>query len=61
MRINLHHLALTTALLCLPWTISVRAADETGFPLEISHALGNTTIATRPNRVATVAWANHEV
>ena len=61
MRINLHHLALITALLCLPWTISVRAADQAGFPLEISHALGNTTIATRPNRVATVAWANHEV
>ncbi|MCJ8237932.1 iron-siderophore ABC transporter substrate-binding protein [Peteryoungia algae] len=61
MRINLHHVALTTALLCLPWTISVRAADQAAFPLEISHALGNTTIATRPNRVATVAWANHEV
>jgi iron complex transport system substrate-binding protein len=61
MRINLHHLALITALLCLPWTISVRAADQAGFPLEISHALGNTTIATRPNRVVTVAWANHEV
>ncbi|MCC8932779.1 iron-siderophore ABC transporter substrate-binding protein [Rhizobium sp. 'Codium 1'] len=61
MRINLHHLALITALLCLPWTISVRAADQAGFPLEISHALGNTTIATRPNRVATIAWANHEV
>jgi iron complex transport system substrate-binding protein len=61
MRINLHHLVFITALLCLPWTISVRAADQAGFPLEIAHALGKTTIAARPNRVATVAWANHEV
>ncbi|WP_244551900.1 iron-siderophore ABC transporter substrate-binding protein [Rhizobium sp. RU33A] len=37
------------------------AADETGFPLEISHALGQTTVPQKPQRVATVAWANHEV
>lgn len=61
MRINLHHLALTGALLCLPWTNSVRAAEQTQFPLEIAHALGKTTIATKPKRAATVAWANHEV
>jgi len=61
MRIDLHHLALTAALLSLPWVTSLKAAEQARFPLEISHALGKTTIATKPNRVATVAWANHEV
>lgn len=32
-----------------------------GFPVTIEHAFGSTTIAERPERVATVAWANHEV
>lgn len=31
------------------------------FPLTIDHAFGTTTIPQRPERVATVAWANHEV
>ncbi|AMY68754.1 iron-siderophore ABC transporter substrate-binding protein [Frigidibacter mobilis] len=31
------------------------------FPLTIEHAFGTTTIPDRPVRVATVAWANHEV
>ncbi len=31
------------------------------FPVTIEHALGTTVIAKRPARVATVAWANHEV
>ncbi|PRY65216.1 iron complex transport system substrate-binding protein [Vreelandella songnenensis] len=31
------------------------------FPLEIEHALGTTVLAEKPERVATVAWANHEV
>ncbi|MFN3717971.1 MAG: iron-siderophore ABC transporter substrate-binding protein [Rhizobium rhizophilum] len=61
MRINLHHVGLAAALLCLSWTISVRAAEQTRFPLDISHALGKITIAAKPTRVATVAWANHEV
>ena len=30
-------------------------------PVTIEHALGTTTIEERPERVATVAWANHEV
>jgi iron complex transport system substrate-binding protein len=30
-------------------------------PITIEHALGTTTIETKPERVATVAWANHEV
>ncbi|MER8071328.1 iron-siderophore ABC transporter substrate-binding protein [Streptomyces sp. NPDC094034] len=31
------------------------------FPLTIEHALGKTTIPSKPKRVATVNWANHEV
>ena len=31
------------------------------FPLTIEHALGTTTIDAKPERVATVNWANHEV
>ena len=31
------------------------------FPIEIEHAFGTTTITERPERIATVAWSNHEV
>ncbi|PKG47300.1 MULTISPECIES: iron-siderophore ABC transporter substrate-binding protein [Halomonadaceae] len=31
------------------------------YPLEIEHALGTTVLSEKPERVATVAWANHEV
>lgn len=31
------------------------------FPVTVEHAFGATTVPTRPERVATVAWANHEV
>ncbi|MEA4945178.1 MAG: iron-siderophore ABC transporter substrate-binding protein [Propionicimonas sp.] len=31
------------------------------YPITIEHAFGETTIAAKPERVATVAWANHEV
>jgi len=41
-------------------TESTPAADAT-FPLTIEHAFGTTTITEKPERVATVAWANHEV
>lgn len=34
---------------------------EQSYPIVIEHALGTTTIAAKPERVATVAWANHEV
>ncbi|WEX10980.1 iron-siderophore ABC transporter substrate-binding protein [Chelativorans sp. AA-79] len=36
-------------------------AGETTYPITIEHALGTTTITEKPERVATVAWANHEV
>jgi iron complex transport system substrate-binding protein len=32
-----------------------------GFPVTIEHAFGTTTIESKPERIATVAWANHEV
>ena len=38
-----------------------RAAEADTFPVAIEHAFGSTTIARKPERVATVAWANHEV
>lgn len=31
------------------------------FPVTIKHAFGETTIEKKPERVATVAWSNHEV
>ncbi len=31
------------------------------FPVTIEHAYGETTIESQPERIATVAWANHEV
>ncbi|MGI6245764.1 MAG: iron-siderophore ABC transporter substrate-binding protein [Pseudochelatococcus sp.] len=39
----------------------IRAGEGTSYPVVIKHALGTTTIAGKPERVATVAWANHEV
>lgn len=35
-------------------------ADGT-FPVTIKHAYGETTITSKPERIATVSWANHEV
>lgn len=37
------------------------AADDTAYPVSIKHALGTTVVTKRPERVATVNWANHEV
>ncbi|RJK94865.1 iron-siderophore ABC transporter substrate-binding protein [Vallicoccus soli] len=37
------------------------SAEADQFPLTIEHALGTTTIEERPERIATVNWANHEV
>ena len=37
------------------------AAGGDGYPVVIDHALGQTTVTEKPERVATVAWANHEV
>src|SRR5215203_6322792 len=37
------------------------AGDAAAFPVTIEHAFGKTTISAKPQRVATVAWANYEV
>jgi iron complex transport system substrate-binding protein len=36
-------------------------ADDSAFPVTVEHVYGTTTIEERPENVATVAWANHEV
>ncbi|MFC7534007.1 iron-siderophore ABC transporter substrate-binding protein [Actinoplanes sp. GCM10030250] len=36
-------------------------AASAAFPVTVTHAFGTTTIAKKPERVATVNWANHEV
>ncbi len=51
-------LALAAAL-CL--ALGAPAATAQAFPLTVEHAFGQTVIPERPVRVATVAWANHEV
>lgn len=37
------------------------AQESAPFPITIKHAFGTTTLEKKPERVATVAWANHEV
>ncbi|ROO91335.1 iron complex transport system substrate-binding protein [Actinocorallia herbida] len=37
------------------------APAAASYPITIEHALGTTTITEKPERVATVNWANHEV
>jgi iron complex transport system substrate-binding protein len=61
----------TTAALALAGCASAGATDDPGgsagnaasggFPVTIQHAYGETTIESQPDRIATVAWANHEV
>lgn len=36
-------------------------ATTDGFPVTIDHVYGQTVIEKKPERIATVAWANHEV
>lgn len=51
-------IALTAVWLCAVPAVPAHADD---FPVTVDHAFGTTTIPARPERVATVAWANHEV
>ncbi len=62
MRISARQLALLPILLLQGLMgIPASAEDKPAFPVEISHAFGTTVISENPVRVATVAWANHEV
>ncbi|MET0735101.1 MAG: iron-siderophore ABC transporter substrate-binding protein [Microbacterium sp.] len=36
-------------------------SSDGAFPVTIEHVYGETTIESQPERIATVAWANHEV
>lgn len=44
-----------------PGGVDIPRAAADAFPVTIEHAYGETTITEQPERVATVAWANHEV
>ena len=37
------------------------AGNDAAFPITIEHAFGETVIPSKPERVATIAWANHDV
>ncbi len=46
------------------WIIALSGAsagEGTSYPIAIRHAFGTTVIPSKPERIATVAWANHEV
>lgn len=52
------------AVVALLWTgrqDTVFAAESASYPVTIEHAFGTAIIEKKPERVATVAWANHEV
>ncbi|MBT2787754.1 MULTISPECIES: iron-siderophore ABC transporter substrate-binding protein [unclassified Halomonas] len=42
-------------------SLSAAPVGAQQYPLEIEHALGITVLPKKPERIATVAWANHEV
>ncbi|WP_217178765.1 iron-siderophore ABC transporter substrate-binding protein [Streptomyces sp. AC495_CC817] len=41
--------------------VGANPASADAFPVTIEHVYGETTITEKPERIATVAWANHEV
>ncbi|MDX7707774.1 iron-siderophore ABC transporter substrate-binding protein [Aeromonas caviae] len=49
-----------TLVLALTSTLCL-AENNVSYPITITHAFGTTVIPKKPQRVATVAWANHEV
>ncbi len=54
--------AMRTAVMCLAFFATAAVAEEpTTYPITIKHALGTTVIKKKPERIATVSWANHEV
>lgn len=71
------HLLATAASLALALTLTACGSDSDGenestgsgesaaagdtFPVTVEHVYGETTIEEKPERVATVAWGNHEV
>ena len=59
--------ALTASLAACSAPDSAPAGDDTsasagdGFPVEVKHALGTTTIEKQPERVASIGWGNQDV
>lgn len=45
----------------IPIVVWAGVSTAQDFPVTLHHAFGETVIARKPERVATVAWANHEV
>ncbi len=39
----------------------VHTEDGADYPIVIKHALGETVITSKPERIATISWANHDV
>lgn len=62
MSTNLHRWlsAVMVTLAALLLATAAARAEQT-YPIVIEHALGTTVIETKPERVAAVSWANHEV
>lgn len=59
--LRLFRVTLWSVFTCLlAFAFSAHAQDQ-AYPIIIKHAFGTTTIEKKPQRVATVAWANHEV
>ena len=50
-------LLVLAALIC---AMAAARAEQT-YPIVIEHALGTTVIERKPERIAAVSWANHEV
>lgn len=62
MRNFVHSILLLAAITLIPNIASGASLNEgQTYPIVIKHAFGTTTIEKKPERIATVAWANHEV
>lgn len=53
--------SVAATILMLTATGGAHAGEGVSYPISIPHAFGTTVIERKPERVATVAWANHEV
>ncbi len=59
MRVLRGTLALLVTFVCV--FAAAQSGSQVEYPITIEHALGTTVINQKPERVATVNWANHEV